>query len=70
MRETVDRALTRLRNERGDTRPEEVLVSIQTIGGATVLCPADNLVDVDGDVGVTSQTYLIADATVDVQEVR
>jgi len=70
MRETVSEAIDRLAGERGDSRPEECLVTIQTLGGTTVLCNVDDLVD-DGDhVCVTSSEYVVSDATVDLEEVR
>ena len=70
MRDTVARALERLAGERGDTRPGKRVVSIQTLGGQTVLCNADDLVDAGDDVCVTSPEFIVSDTTIDPEEVR
>ena len=70
MREVADRA-ERHRQREEVTGDQRNIVALQTLGGGTLLAP-DDAVEVDddqGEVHVSTDEWIAAGATIDVEEV-
>lgn len=70
MRDVVERAKQRLRQEHLDRSRPEPLLACDRLGGGTVICPPTALAIDEDDLRVETGEWIAAEATIDVTGAR